>query len=151
MSAPDDDVLLLEALAKHYEAKHPDIAAHMIRIAGRLGALPAVQSKGKPNIGIKRWLEECAAAGEKPIPPDDAVFVYVEKVGIPREFLELQWREFKQRATDSSKLYKDWRKAFRNSVTANWYGLWYIGRDGGYVLSTTGTQAKKFHEERKAA
>lgn len=112
---------------------------------------PPITPKGdKPQspVGVKAFLDNCAASGELPIPEDDAVFDYAKKTKIPREFLNLCFREFVERNIDSGKRYKDWRKAFRNCVRSNWYKLWYADQASGQmVLTTTGVQAQRKHKE----
>lgn len=97
-------------------------------------------------VSLKAYLVDCKAKEQKPVPEDDSVFDYAEEAGIPRDFLGLHWREFKDRYTEpGSKKYKDWPSVFRKSVRGNWFRLWYCNSDG-YLLTTTGQQAKKIHE-----
>lgn len=108
------------------------------------------QGGNKPSspVGVKAFLDNCKAAGELPIPEDDPVFDYAQQTKIPREFLNLCFREFVERNIDSGKRYKDWRKAFRNCVRSNWYKLWYADQASGQmVLTTTGVQAQRKHRE----
>lgn len=86
-------------------------------------------------------------AGEKFLPPGDAVFGYAERVGISRELLELHWREFKRRRGEARKRQRGvagWRKAFRRSVEDNWFRLWFLRPDEPAQLTTQGLQAQKF-------
>jgi len=104
---------------------------------------PIVSVKRQSAVSITTWLESIKAIGEKPIPADDSVFEYADKVGIPPEFLRLYWKEFKERYSQKgSKRYTDWRKVFRNSVRGNWLQLWRVGADGSYFLTTQGKQAE---------
>ena len=97
-----------------------------------------------PAIGLPAWLETIKAIGEKPIPEDDPVFVYAEKVGIPPDHLRLCWREFRDRYSQpGSKRYRDWRSVFRKSVRGNWFKLWWVDSEGVYELTTCGKQAEK--------
>ena len=93
------------------------------------------------------------AAGEKPIPEGDAVFVYADEVGIPHEFLRLAWLEFRHRYTQpDAKRYRDWRSVFRKSVRGNWLKLWWLDpASNAYGLTTVGLQAQRAHQERHAA
>lgn len=106
-----------------------------------------------PAVGLKAWTEAIKAKGEKPIPPDDPVLVYAEKVGIPRDFLVLAWQQFLHTYTTAraGKRYRDWRQVFRNAVEANWLKLWFLAPDGTYSLTTVGHQAQRAHDDRKAA
>lgn len=103
-------------------------------------------SKKRTAITLKKFLDDCRATGEKPIPETDSVFEYAERVGIPIDFLKLNWLEFRARFSEpAAKRYKDWRAAFRNSVRGNWFKLWWIGADGVCALTTVGEQAKRTH------
>jgi len=103
--------------------------------------------KSLSAISLKSYLENCKAVQAKPIPEDDSVFDYADKVGLSRDFLRLQWLEFKDRyGMDGAKRYKAWPSVFGKSVRGNWFKLWYIGNDG-YGLTTVGQQAKRQHGE----
>jgi hypothetical protein len=108
----------------------------------------SVSTKRKAAVSLQTFLAECKAAGERPIPDGDPVFTYADKVGLPHEFLALQWREFKERyQAPDSKRYKAWRTVFLRSVKCNWLKLWYLNNDGQYVLTTAGQQAQRAHRE----
>ena len=112
---------------------------------------PKPPKGGRPLIGLKDWLDQTTAKGEKPIPEDDPVFAYAKQVGIPIDFLRLAWLEFRHKHTQpNSKRQKDWRAHFRNAVRNNWHKLWYLNGDE-YQLTTVGMQAQRAHEERNAA
>lgn len=105
----------------------------------------------KAATALKTYLDACKAESKKPIPETDTVFDYANEAGIDRDFLGLHWLEFKDRYSEpGAKRYKDWPTVFRKSVRGNWFRLWYAV-DGGYALTTTGQQAKKIHDGRKAA
>src|SRR5690606_14325065 len=59
------------------------------------GASPPPPKKSKGGITLTTYLAECEAEGVKPIPGDDAVFAYAERVGLPVEFLALAWQWFR--------------------------------------------------------
>lgn len=113
------------------------------------GGLPEpVQAKGRKRnaVGFQRFLEDCDATGEMPIPEDDPVFAYAVETGIPIEFLRLHWLEFKERYTaPDAKRYKDWRSVYRKSVRGCWFKLWFLRADGACGLTTQGEQAKRHH------
>ena len=115
------------------------------------GGQPGEQDEGpkrKAAISLQTFLANCKKAGEKPIPDGDPVFAYADKVGLPHEFLALQWREFKDRyQAPDSKRYKAWRTVFLKSVKCNWLKLWHLNNDGQYVLTTAGQQAQRAHRE----
>lgn len=104
----------------------------------------------KGAVGLKTWIADVKAKGERPIPETDAVFAYAKEVGIPDEFLHLAWREFLHRYSQpDAKRYKDWRSVFRKAVRGNWLKLWWL--DGQhYTLTTAGVQAQRAHQERAA-
>lgn len=103
-------------------------------------------------VGLKSWLEAVKAKGEQPIPEGDAVFVYADEVGIPRDLLRLAWLEFRHRYTQpDAKRYRDWRSVFRKAVRGNWLKLWFVNAEGVYSLTTVGHQAQRAHDERRAA
>lgn len=108
------------------------------------------RAQARPTVGLRTWLETVKASGEKAIPDDDAVFGYADEVGIPSDFLQLAWREFRHRyCQPDAKRYKDWRAVFRKAVRENWLRLWYL--DGqSYALTTAGMQAQRVTQERAA-
>lgn len=109
-----------------------------------------VEKIGKPKaaVSLQTFLADCRSTGAKPIPDDDPVFAYADKVKLPADFLSLQWREFKDRyQAPDSKRYKAWRTVFLKSVKANWFKLWFVGADGNYALTTVGQQAQRMHAE----
>lgn len=102
--------------------------------------------KGRAEaVGLKAWAKALKAKGEKLIPEDDPIFDYADKVGLPREFLDLAWPAFRHRYTAQypDKRYRDWRRVFRNAVEGNWLKLWYADPNGEYRLTTTGIQAQR--------
>lgn len=110
------------------------------------GGEPPDCKKESRAISLKAYLDDCKAEGKKPIPEDDAVFVYAEDTGIPQDFLRLQWCEFKDRYTlPNAKRYKAWPIVFGKSVRGNWFRLWYLDGNGKYTLTTQGQQAQKLH------
>lgn len=106
------------------------------------------QPKRKTAISLQTYLEDCKRQEQKAIPEGHAVFAYASKVGIPDEFLRLHWLEFRERYTmPDAKRYKAWPTVFHKSVKGNWFRLWRAENDGSFVLSTTGLQAKRSHQE----
>ncbi len=105
----------------------------------------------KPMLGMAAWLEQVRALGEDAIPEADPVFTYAERVGLGRELVALAWREFKRRQLASRKRHNDCRRAFRNCVEGNWYGLWWMRPGDAAELSSKGEQARRFFEAEDAA
>lgn len=106
------------------------------------------EQKRKAAVSLQTFLADCRSTGAKPIPDDDPVFAYADKVKLPADFLSLQWREFKDRyQLPDAKRYKAWRTVFLKSVKGNWFKLWFVGADGNYALTTVGQQAQRNHAE----
>jgi len=102
--------------------------------------------KQKTAITFAAFLSRCRDNNEKAISDYKPVFDYAKKAGLPIEFIEIQWLEFKRRYSEEggrkTKRYKDWRQTFRNSVEENWFGLWVL--DGNeYKLTSKGRIAEK--------
>lgn len=155
------------AVAPAIEPEEPPILSPLPPQAGELdlGCAPAepsrqrggkarsvVETKAKgrearPLVELQTYLDQCKAAGVKPIKADDPVFAYCAKVGIPIDTLLLHWAEFKRRRIATRKRQKDWPATLRNSVESNWYGLWWLSPDGTCTLSTKGLQAQAFHRK----
>lgn len=105
-------------------------------------ASPPVRRKSTATT-LQAFLAACKESGEKPIPDDDPIFDYANKVGIAPEMLATAWQEFKSRFLPTTKQQKDWRAHFRNAVKRNWFNLWFI-RDGEVARwTTTGEQARR--------
>lgn len=101
-----------------------------------------------PVVSLGAWITTTKAKGEKPIPDDDPVFAYADRIALPREFLSLAWREFRGRYLEpEAKKYRDWRAVFRKAVRGNWLKLWYVAGDV-YQLTTVGLQAQRLHAEK---
>lgn len=97
------------------------------------------------EVTMAEFLDACKDAGEKAIPADDPAYRYAERAGIPDDFLEIAWLEFRERHLDNpTKKYRDWRAAFRNSVRDGWFRLWRFA-DGQCVLTVQGEQAARVH------
>ena len=111
------------------------------------GGQPGEQ-KRKAAVSLRSFLDDCRSSGATPIPEDDPVFAYADKVKLPRDFLRLQWVEFKERyQLPDAKKYKSWTTVFLKSVKGNWFKLWFVGADGQYALTTVGQQAQRSHQE----
>lgn len=101
---------------------------------------------GKGATTFKTWLAKLKASGEKAISDYKPIWEYAKRVGIPDDWVQMAWVQFRQRyerdEKASRKRYKDWRLVFLNAVEGNWLRLWaWSDREGGYVLSTVGKQA----------
>lgn len=115
---------------------------------------PAAKPR-KTAIALATFLEECKAAGERPLRDYAPLWAYVQSAGIDGDHVALAWAEFCRRflpgGAQPEKRQKDWRCTFRKYVENNYFKLWAIDRDGNYFLTTQGKQAAKFQEKREAA
>ena len=114
------------------------------------------KKRRKPNpegsTCLRTWLDGLKARQEQPVPPDDPVFAYAQRVGLPRDFLGLAWRQFRHRYSEQhpGKRYRDWRRVFRNAVEGNWLKLWWLDpASGQYALTTVGLQAQRSHDQQQ--
>lgn len=110
----------------------------------------------KPRIQLKTFIEKCRAAGENAISGYQPLLSYVEETGLPMEFVQLAWDEFKRNfgpgGKDESRKQADWRRHFQNYVEKNYLRLWAarIGEHGNeFFLTTQGIQAQALHRKRE--
>lgn len=78
---------------------------------------------------LQTFIDECKAAGVKPIPDDHYIRTYAADAGIRADMMGLCWIRFVEDHTEGTrktKKYKDWGQAFANCVKDNWYGFWYV-------------------------
>lgn len=80
------------------------------------------------------------------IPPDDPIFDWAHRAGIPGEFLDLAWMAFVDRYVNDAKRYADWRAVFLNAVRGNWQKDWCHSPPAGYCLSTIGEQYRRVRD-----
>ena len=100
------------------------------------------------EITFDEFLKTCEEKCELPIPEDDAVYAWAEKVRIPLSILFIGWTAFKKRdwkdAKGKVKKYKDWRQTFRNYCKQpDWLNVWSINREGEYFLTAAGKQLER--------
>lgn len=118
---------------------------------------PKPKRERKERIQLKTFIERCRAAGENAISGYRPLLEYVEATGLPMEFVQLAWDEFKRNfgpgGKDEARMQADWRRHFQNYVEKNYLRLWYakVG-DGGneYILTTQGLQAQALVAHREA-
>lgn len=103
-----------------------------------------VDAQARPSraITFKTWIASIPE-DESAIAPDDPVFAYAERVGLPGEFVGLEWAWFKAKYSKTTKRYADWRHTFRNAVEGAWGNLWRLNPDGAYQLTTQGLQFQR--------
>lgn len=99
-------------------------------------ALSDKKSKKKAGLTFSEWVEQGGdVAGDKHPP----VLAFAERVGLPTEWVELGWTQFKRDHIDrQDKRQLDWLGTFANYVRKGWLGIWQTKRDGGYYLTTQG-------------
>lgn len=99
-------------------------------------ALSAKQSKKKAGLTFSEWIGQVGAVAGDKHPP---VLAFAESVGLPTEWVELGWTQFKRDHMDrQDKRQLDWLGTFANYVRKGWLGIWQTKRDGGYYLTTQG-------------
>lgn len=99
--------------------------------------------RGKEKITFPAFIAACHEAMQKPIPSDDSIFGFADDTGIPKDFLQLAWREFARKHRESGRMQKDWRAHFRDAVRRNWFKLWWFPSEGACDLTTAGVQLKR--------
>lgn len=101
----------------------------------------------REEVTLAKYLENCKAAGAKPVPDAHAIRAWCVDAKIPTEMLQVAWVVFREKYTGDEKLkgkrYKDWAGHFANSVKDRWYGLWFTGEDGVPAWTSTGMQRKQ--------
>lgn len=125
---------------------------------GEAGDLPDPASAKGRRIRLKTFMERCRASGEPAISQYKPLLDYVERTGLPMEFVQLAWDTFKDEfgpgGTNEARTQIDWRKHFLNYVRKGYYRLWGAkpGVDRAeYFLTTQGLQAQQLHARRGAA
>ncbi len=112
------------------------------------------KKKASSECHFATWEERTKAAGEKLIADYQPLWGYVDRAGIPEDFIALAWEVFKglygNGGAREKKRYRDWRQTFRNAVEQNWFSLWSANADG-YRLTSKGEQAMNAHGMREAA
>lgn len=102
-------------------------------------------------VTLTTWLADVKAKGERPVTDFEPLWSYVEKVKLPRDFIELAWLKFRERYERDEKgrrkRYVLWRAVFLKAVSENWFHLWFWSEtDQGWRLTTVGIQADKATE-----
>lgn len=108
----------------------------------------SAKSRGKV---LRTYLDECKAAGVKPIPDDHYIRQYADGAGITNDMLGLCWVRFVEEHTEGArkaKKYKDWTQTFANCVKDNWFKFWYV-KDGIVTMSSQCEMFKSAYEAKK--
>jgi len=105
----------------------------------------------RQRVSLQTFVDRCIEAGERPISGHAPLLRYVEQTGLPMEFVQLAWQEFKGEflpgGSKAAQLQADWRAHFLNFVRKNYLRLWWAKPDGTYELTTPGLQASRVHKE----
>lgn len=109
------------------------------------------QAGAKKTKTFTEWIEGRRSLGADPIAGTDEVFAYAQHAGISVELIELHWLEFKTRYADSDRRQRQWPKAFRDSVRANSYRLWWVPPYQPAELTSVGRQAQAAHAAQAGA
>lgn len=111
--------------------------------------------KRLPRIQLKTFIEVCKRNGEKPISEYRPLLDYVEKTGLPMDYVQLAWEVFKDEhlepGANHTRLKADWRRHFLNYIQKGYYRLWYARPDGSFDMTTVGYQAKTYAGQRSVA
>lgn len=107
------------------------------------------------SINFFGFIEQCRNSGEKPISGYKPLIDYVNSTGLPMEFVQLAWEEFKSEYMPGGQkdfyCTNDWRLKFFEVVRKGYYRLWFAkpSPDGSvqYELTTQGHQARMIHKE----
>lgn len=102
---------------------------------------------------LRTYLDECKAAGVKPIPDDHYSRSFAGDAGIASDMLAMCWFSFVEDHTSGgrkAKKYKDWAQAFGNAVKANWYKFWFVDNDGLVQWTSQGKLYKTAHDAKQA-
>lgn len=107
---------------------------------------PPTPSRTAKATTFTAWLKTLRESGEKAITDHRPTWDYAQRVGLPDDFVELAWVQFRRRYSEdptyTAKRYRDWRQVFRNALEGNWFRLWSAA-DDGYRLTTVGLQAQR--------
>lgn len=98
-----------------------------------------------PLTTIDEYLANCKRDGIKPIRDDDPIISESESIGIPYDWLVLNWLVLIERNRETGKKQKDWPAVFRRTVRERWYKLWWFDNNNVCILSSDGKQAQLRH------
>lgn len=109
------------------------------------------------RMTLRTFLDRCKANGERPIAEYEPLQTYIDESGLPVDFVNICWAEFKRDflpgGKNERKQQARWRRHFQNFVERNYYKLWFAKQEGTsvvYELTTAGLQAQFAQERREA-
>lgn len=108
--------------------------------------VPPSDSAKQKSVTLSQWIVGVHERGEKLMSDYEPLTTYTEKVGLPADWVELAWIQFKDRYTTDEKAkrkrYTNWRLVFKRAVEENWMKLWfYSDADKQFRLTTVGVSA----------
>lgn len=125
-----------------------------LKDAGKPAATAKPSRSPRGDKTLRTYIDECKAAGVKPIPDDHFIREYCRDVGISDDMAAIAWLRFKEEhlhGTRKSKRYADWPATFANSVKDRWYKLWTVNNEGDADWTPAGLQARRAVEAKKEA
>jgi len=123
------------------------------------GTLTEKKAKARSErTTLQTFLDRCRQNAEPAISGYEPLLRYLRESGLPAEFVNLCWAEFKRDFGPGGKNERKqqalWRRHFQNFVERNFYRLWYAKPQGdgvAYELTTVGLQAQAANQRREAA
>lgn len=111
-----------------------------------LREVPPSDSAKQKSVTLSQWIVGVHERGERLMSDYEPLTTYTEKVGLPEDWVELAWLQFRDRYTTDEKAkrkrYTNWRLVFKRAVEENWMKLWfYSDADKQFRLTTVGVSA----------
>lgn len=108
--------------------------------------VPLSDSAKSKSVTLSQWIVGVHERGERLMSDYEPLTAYAEKVGLPADWVELAWLQFRDRYTTDEKCkrkrYADWRRVFKRAVEENWMKIWfYSDADKQFRLTTVGVAA----------
>lgn len=123
----------------------------------RVNNKPPLSPKGEKRapVGLRAFLDECEAAGARPVRDYQPLWDYAHSVGLSEDMIALAWAEFCRQmlpgGVSGTKRQANWQQTFRNYVEKNYLKLWAIDPEGKFFLTTAGKTAQKVQDAKVAA
>lgn len=105
-----------------------------------------IKSRQTAAVSLGEFMAGCRERKEPVVSGYAPIFEYAEQAGIPGEFVELAWGEFKRRHMPGGiwerARREDWRRSFLAALQTNALRLWYFdAKTQSFLLTTVGMQA----------
>lgn len=158
-NAESNAASVTDALPREEKNREEYISPLTPQTGGCSGSLREKKAKAKSErTTLQTFLDRCKAADEPAISAYEPLLRYMRESGLPAEFVNLCWAEFKRDFGPGGKSERKqqalWRRHFQNFVERNFYRLWYAKPAGDgvtYELTTVGMQAQIAQQNRRAA